>query len=36
MAIKQRNEKEIFTYSNEVEGILDEVFIQLNNMKKIN
>ena len=34
VAIKQRDEKNIFAYSNEVENILDEIFAQLNSMKK--
>ena len=33
-AIKQRDEKKIFDYSNDIENILDEIFIQLNLMKK--
>ncbi len=33
-AIQQRDEKNIFAYSNEVENILDEIFAQLNSMKK--
>ncbi len=36
LAIKQRNEKKIFDYSNEIENILDELFVQLNLMKKSN
>ena len=32
-AIQQRDEKNIFAYSNDVEHILDEIFVQLNAMK---
>ena len=33
VSIKQRDEKSILTYSNEIEHILDELFAQLNSMK---
>jgi methyl-accepting chemotaxis protein len=33
LAIKQRDEKNILSTSTEIENILDEVFIELNNMK---
>ena len=33
VSIKQRDEKLILTYSNEIEHILDELFAQLNSMK---
>jgi methyl-accepting chemotaxis protein len=36
VAIKQRDEGSILTYSNEIENILDELFVQLNMMKKSN
>jgi methyl-accepting chemotaxis protein len=34
VAIKQRDEKNILTYSTQIENILDELFSQLNMMKK--